>query len=104
MRPEDLLSRDIVTRNIVHGDLGAFGTRPGVVIGERLRQALNLRIGDKITAGDAPAERERHDRAALFRLRRAGELPDPPLRVRQRAWSSCRCRCCRTISNTATRP
>ena len=43
------MSRDIVTRNIVHGELGAFGTRPGVVIGERLRQALNLRTGDKIT-------------------------------------------------------
>jgi len=49
VRLEDLMSREIVTRNIVHGELGAFGTRPGVVIGERLRQALNLRAGDKIT-------------------------------------------------------
>lgn len=49
VRPEDLLSRDIVTKNIVHGDLGAFGTRPGVVMGERLRQALNIRAGDKVT-------------------------------------------------------
>ena len=49
VRPEDLLSRDIVTRNIVQGDLGAFGTRRGVVIGERLRQALNIRAGDKVT-------------------------------------------------------
>ena len=49
VRPEDLQSRDMVSRNIVHGDLGAFGTRPGVVIGERLRQALNVRAGDKIT-------------------------------------------------------
>lgn len=49
VRTEDLLSRDIVTKNIVRGDLGAFGTRPGVVIGDRLRQALNLQIGDKIT-------------------------------------------------------
>ena len=49
VRPEDLLSRDIVTRNIVHGDLRAFGARPGVVMGERLRQALNIRAGDKVT-------------------------------------------------------
>jgi lipoprotein-releasing system permease protein len=49
VRPEDLMSREIVTRNIVHGDLGAFGTRPGIVMGERLRQALNVRAGDKVT-------------------------------------------------------
>jgi lipoprotein-releasing system permease protein len=46
---EDLMSRGIVTRNIVHGALGSFGTRPGVVIGEGLRQALNLHAGDTIT-------------------------------------------------------
>lgn len=49
MRLEDLTSRDIVTKNIVTGELGAFGTRPGVVIGERLRNALGVRAGDKIT-------------------------------------------------------
>jgi lipoprotein-releasing system permease protein len=49
VRVEDLTSREIVTRNIVMGELGAFGTRPGVVIGERLRQGLGLRIGDKLT-------------------------------------------------------
>ncbi|SJZ47230.1 lipoprotein-releasing system permease protein [Enhydrobacter aerosaccus] len=49
VRTEDLLSRDIIAKNIVRGELGAFGTRPGVVIGERLRQALNVDIGDKIT-------------------------------------------------------
>jgi lipoprotein-releasing system permease protein len=49
VRPEDLQGRDMLSRNIVHGDLSAFGTRPGVVIGERLRQALNLRAGDKLT-------------------------------------------------------
>ncbi len=49
VRLEDLLSRDIVTKNIIHGELGAFDTKPGVVIGERLRQALNLRAGDMIT-------------------------------------------------------
>jgi lipoprotein-releasing system permease protein len=49
VRPEDLQARDMLSRNVVHGDLGAFGRRPGVVIGERLRQALNLRAGDKLT-------------------------------------------------------
>jgi lipoprotein-releasing system permease protein len=49
VRPEDLLSRDVVTKNIIHGDLGAFGTRPVVVMGDRLRQSLNLRVGDKVT-------------------------------------------------------
>ena len=49
VRPEDLMSRELVTKNIVHGDLGAFGTRPGIVMGERLRQALNVRAGDKVT-------------------------------------------------------
>ena len=43
------MSREIVTRNIVHGELEGFGTRPGVVMGERLRQALNVRAGDKVT-------------------------------------------------------
>ncbi len=49
VRLEDLLSRDIITKNVAQGELGAFATRPGVVIGERLRQALNLHAGDKIT-------------------------------------------------------
>ena len=49
VRREDLMSREIVTKNIVHGDLGAFGTRPGIVMGERLRQALNVRAGDTVT-------------------------------------------------------
>ena len=49
VRLEDLLSREIVTRNIVHGELGAFDTRRGVVIGERLRQALNIGAGNAIT-------------------------------------------------------
>ncbi|HTR84953.1 MAG TPA: ABC transporter permease [Reyranella sp.] len=49
VRPEDLLSLPIVTKNIVLGELGAFGTRPGVVIGERLRVSLNVRMGDKVT-------------------------------------------------------
>jgi lipoprotein-releasing system permease protein len=49
VRVEDLTSRDIVTRNIVQGELGAFDTRPGVVIGDQLRQALGLRAGDRLT-------------------------------------------------------
>lgn len=49
VRTEDLLTRAIVTQNIVHGNLGAFGTKPGVVIGERLRQAMNVLAGDKVT-------------------------------------------------------
>jgi lipoprotein-releasing system permease protein len=49
VRTDDLLTRDIVTKNIVHGELGAFGTKPGVVMGERLRQALNVSAGDKVT-------------------------------------------------------
>ena len=49
VRPEDLQAKDMVTKNMVQGDLSGFGTRPGVVMGERLRQALNLRSGDKIT-------------------------------------------------------
>jgi lipoprotein-releasing system permease protein len=49
VRTDDLLTRDIVTKNIVHGELGAFGTKPGVVMGERLRQALNVNAGDKVT-------------------------------------------------------
>jgi lipoprotein-releasing system permease protein len=49
VRLEDLLSRDIVTKNIVHGGLGDFGTKPGVVLGERLRQALGIAAGAKVT-------------------------------------------------------
>jgi lipoprotein-releasing system permease protein len=49
VRPEDLQTKDMVSRTMVHGELSAFGTRPGVLIGERLRQALSLRAGDKLT-------------------------------------------------------
>jgi len=49
VRLEDLTSREIVTKNIIQGELGAFDTRPGVVIGERLRQGLGLNVGDRIT-------------------------------------------------------
>ena len=49
VRVEDLMSRELVTKNIIQGELGAFGTRPGVVIGENLRLALGARAGDSIT-------------------------------------------------------
>ncbi len=49
VRLEDLLSRDIVTKNIVSGELGAFNTRRGVVLGDKLRQSLNVQTGDTIT-------------------------------------------------------
>ncbi|MCA0305710.1 MAG: TonB-dependent receptor, partial [Proteobacteria bacterium] len=49
VRPDDLLSRPLVTRNIANGSLDGFGTTPGVVMGERLRQALGARPGDKVT-------------------------------------------------------
>ncbi len=49
VRLEDLTSRDIVTKGIVEGELGAFDVRRGVVMGQRLRQGLNLRVGDTLT-------------------------------------------------------
>jgi len=38
-----------VNSNITQGGLAEFGTKPGIVLGERLRQALNVRPGDKVT-------------------------------------------------------
>lgn len=49
VRPEDLKERELINRNLVHGELTDFGSRPGVVMGERLRQSLNVRAGDKVT-------------------------------------------------------
>jgi lipoprotein-releasing system permease protein len=49
IRPEDLLGREIVARNMVLGGLAGFGTEVGVVMGDRLRAALNLGQGDKVT-------------------------------------------------------
>jgi lipoprotein-releasing system permease protein len=49
VRPDDLKRRDLVARNMVQGSLQKFGTQPGVVMGERLRQALNVWPGDKVT-------------------------------------------------------
>jgi lipoprotein-releasing system permease protein len=47
VRPEDLAMR--VAGNVVAGDIAGFGTKRGVIMGERLRQALNVRPGDKVT-------------------------------------------------------
>jgi lipoprotein-releasing system permease protein len=49
VRPEDLQSRDLITQGMVHGDLSAFGSKPGAIMGDRLRQALGIRAGDKVT-------------------------------------------------------
>ena len=49
VRTEDLLSRDIVISSIVMGDPGAFALRGGVVMGDRLRQALGVRAGDIVS-------------------------------------------------------
>ena len=49
VRRDDLISREIVARNIVQGDLAEFGRKPGVAIGEQLRRAMRLRVGDMLT-------------------------------------------------------
>jgi lipoprotein-releasing system permease protein len=49
VRTEDLLSREVVISSIVAGDPGAFALRGGVVMGDRLRQALGARAGDIVT-------------------------------------------------------
>ncbi len=49
VRKEDLMSRDIVGKNLVFGRLDEFGTKPGVVLGERLRQAMQVRVGETLT-------------------------------------------------------
>lgn len=49
VRREDLLNRDIVSKNIIFGDLAEFGTKPGVVIGDRLRQQMQVRVGEPLT-------------------------------------------------------
>ena len=46
---DDLLSREIVAKNVVQGDLVEFSRKPGVVIGEQLRRAMRLRVGDMLT-------------------------------------------------------
>lgn len=49
IRPEDLAAHDVIARNITAGSLADFADRTNpIVIGERLRQALGLRLGDQI--------------------------------------------------------
>lgn len=49
VRKEDLQSREIVANNLVFGRLDEFGAKPGVVIGDRLRQAVQVRVGETLT-------------------------------------------------------
>ena len=49
MRVEDALKRSIIRQGIVGGEPQQFETEAGVIMGERLRQALGLRYGDSIT-------------------------------------------------------
>jgi lipoprotein-releasing system permease protein len=49
VRTEDLTGGDLLRGKLVLGSLAEFGNKPGVVMGDRLRQVLNLRPGDTIT-------------------------------------------------------
>jgi lipoprotein-releasing system permease protein len=49
VRTEDLTGGDLLRGKLVLGSLAEFGNKPGVVMGDRLRQMLNLRPGDTIT-------------------------------------------------------
>lgn len=49
MRVEDALRRSIIRQGIVGGEPQQFETEAGVIMGERLRQALGLRYGDNFT-------------------------------------------------------
>lgn len=64
VRPEDLAARRVVADNVVAGGLGELAERNGVVMGDRLRQSLGLRIGETVTItafrpgeGGAPSPR-----------------------------------------------
>ena len=103
VRLEDLLSRDIVAKNVVQGEIGAFDTRPGVVMGERLRQALGVSVGDKITVVTHRLNESGTIAPRYVDYRGAGSF-SPNATNSTAAWSSCRCRCCRTTwSTTAAR-
>jgi lipoprotein-releasing system permease protein len=39
----------VLAKNIIQGDLAEFGRKPGVVIGEQLRRAMRLHVGDMLT-------------------------------------------------------
>ena len=49
MRVDDALNRSIIRQSFVGGQPQLFETEAGVIMGERLRQALGLRFGDSFT-------------------------------------------------------
>ncbi|MBR0653792.1 lipoprotein-releasing ABC transporter permease subunit [Plastoroseomonas arctica] len=49
IKPEDLRAREIIAGNIIAGTLDDFGGEDSIVIGQRLANAMGLRIGDRIT-------------------------------------------------------
>jgi len=49
VRPEDLAAGNLLSGKLVLGDLTDFGAKRGLVMGDRLRQALNVRPGDTVT-------------------------------------------------------
>jgi lipoprotein-releasing system permease protein len=49
IRPDDLRARPILAGNIVAGDLAQFGGEDSIIIGGRLAQKLQVRVGGKVT-------------------------------------------------------
>lgn len=49
IRPDDLRARPILAGNIVAGNLAQFGGEDSIIIGARLAQKLQLRVGGKVT-------------------------------------------------------
>ncbi len=48
MRADDLRNGTLVGRSIIAGDIDAFGSPDGAVLGERLARSLGLRVGDSV--------------------------------------------------------
>jgi len=49
VQPEDLAAGNLLSGKLVLGGLADFGAKRGLVMGDRLRQALNVRPGDAVT-------------------------------------------------------
>ena len=49
VRPEDLAAGNLLSGKLVLGGLTDFGAKRGLVMGDRLRQALNVHPGDAVT-------------------------------------------------------
>jgi lipoprotein-releasing system permease protein len=49
VRTDDLTQGDLLSGKVVQGGLADFGAKRGLVMGDRLRQALNVRPGDTVT-------------------------------------------------------